>query len=75
LVPGLKARDPVVINFALRWFGLAVFALSTSLAIGTGMLAYSSSDDGGGWVFIGFTVLFVLVWSYQIVRGANSTTQ
>ena len=75
VIPGIKARNPRVIAFTLCAGGLAVFVLSTFLAIGTGMLAYDASDDGGGWVFIGFVVLFASVVGHQVFKAASDKTQ
>jgi len=56
IVPGLKARDPKAIGFALRSGGLALFGVSTFLAIDTGMVAYG---EGAGWGFLVFVAFFV----------------
>ena len=75
LAPGWKSRNRDVIWFSFRSFGLALFVLSTFLAVGTGLLAYDSSGDGAGWVLIGFTVLFASVSGYQIWKGARNNTE
>jgi hypothetical protein len=72
LIPLLLAGEPYIIGFTFRFVGLAVLVLSTLLAVGTGMLAFGS-DDGGGWVFIGFVVLFAGVWIYQIVTADDGS--
>ena len=69
LLPGLRARDPRVIGFALRGGGLLFFGLSTFLAIGTGMLVCDTEGDGGGWVFIGFVILWVSVMGYRVATA------
>ncbi len=69
LIPGLRARDPRVIGFALRGGGLLFFVLSTFLALGTGMLVCNPEDEGGGWVFIGFVVLWVSVMGYRVATA------
>ena len=56
IIPRLRARDPQAIDFVLRSGGLAVFGISTFLAIGSGMVAYGSD---AGWGFLIFVVIFV----------------
>jgi hypothetical protein len=70
LLPGLRARDPRVIDHALRGGGLVVFVLSSFLAIGTAMIVYDDSAEVSmGWGFIGFVVLWVAVMSYRVANA------